>query len=145
MLKYKKISLFLVIFILLLTGCRKKTDKSNKGGIFYKNKDFHFEISLPNSFKYYQTQRVKTDKFVDIDFFVPTSDTLYGKEVSGYAKPFVIRIFNKDILYNSIYKKIGERGDKIYTIKFWIKIPEDWSDSWNNNVENDIINSFNIY
>jgi len=144
---FKKITSFVVLGIFLLfvlTACG--SNKENKDIILYKNIDLQFEIQLTNDFKYYQTQRVKTGDFVDVDFFVPTSDQSYGKEVPGYAKPFTIRVFNNnnDSVDNGVYENIGSGNNKLYTIRFWSEVPQDWQNIWSKEMENRIKNSFKI-
>jgi len=51
---------------------------------------------MPSEFIYYQTQRKNTDDYIDLEIFVPTGDKSYYQEIPGYAKPIVIRIFDKD-------------------------------------------------
>lgn len=144
---FKKITFFIVfsVFIVfILTACGNSKEDSNT--ILYKNISLQFEIQLSNDFKYYQTQRVKTDDFVDIDFFVPTSDQSYGKEVPGYAKPFTIRVFNNNnnSINNDIYEDIGSGNGKLYTIRFWSKFPQDWQNIWSENLESELKSSFKI-
>jgi hypothetical protein len=112
-------------------------------GYFYENKDLGFSLSLPASFKYFQTQRKKGDKFVEIEFFVPTSDKYYHQLVPGYARAFVIRLIDKKD-YDSYkdgqvrWQKIGQRQNKIYLISFWAKPPADWQDKWSQDLEEKI-------
>ena len=81
---------------------------------------------------------------------MPTSDTRFGKQVSGYAKPIVIRVFEKnawdkiDQSGESIYKFLGDKKDKIFTILFWEQEPNDWQEKWHGEIENYIVNSFEI-
>jgi len=160
MIKRAKITrpyLFLIlIFTLLLAGCGGKEPnmdqlaKDNK--YHYKNNDLGFSLALPAEFIYYQTQRREIPGFVDIEIFVPTSDISYFQQVSGYAKPIVVRIFNSEMWDNIgegekngvIYKKLGEKGGQVYTIKFWDKLPKDWQNKWSQEMSEEIIKDFKI-
>lgn len=153
----KKIFVFFAICALLLSGCgpkdRPAMDQEAEDGKFhYQNKDLGFSIVLPGEFKYYQTQRIEDEGFKDIEFFVPTSDLRFGNEVPGYAKPIVVRVFEKNAWENTsnevggrvIYEKKGEKKDSVYTIKFWENIPTNWENSWNNEMRTAIFESFTI-
>lgn len=153
----KKIFL-LVATLALLSGCGLISKPANMdqeaedGKFHYKNKDLGFSIVLPAEFKYYQTQRKEAEGFKDLEFFVPTSDTRFSYDVLGYAKPIVIRIFDKSAWEAAenerdgkvIYEKRGEKGGKVYTIRFWEDVPTNWENSWNNDMRAAIIDSFNI-
>jgi len=125
---------------------------ADDGRFYYTNKDLGFTLVLPPEFLYYQTQRLETDDYIDIEFFVPTSDRAYPQEVPSYAKPIVVRVFTRDAWgsisgnseMKSIYEKVGEKGEKIYTIKFWKKIPADWEDKWTELSKFNITNNFNL-
>lgn len=150
--------LFFTIFImaLLLTGCGEQEQMmdlpAEDGNYYYKNKDLGFSIILPSEFKYYQTQRKETDGYIDIEFFVPTADTEYQQEVPGYGKPIVVRIFNNDewdeILEAKddglLYKVVGKESNKVWTIKFWEKVPVDWQKKWSEEMKSKIINGFRV-
>ena len=117
----------------------------------YQNRDLGFSISLPPEFEYYQVQRKQTAEFIDIEFFVPTSDLSYPQDVPGYAKPIVVRIFTAKAWQEMgsdedkiIYQKVKEKGKKIYTIRFWDKIPTDWNNKWSEEMKNTIKSSFKI-
>ncbi len=151
----KILSLFftLFIFVLLLSGCGQENpfmDLSREDGTyFYENRDLGFSLVLPPEFIYYQTQRRETADFTDLEIFVPTSDTAYSQEVTGYAKPIVIRIFNKDYWQSSagnesLYQKLGESKKGVYTIDFWLDIPLDWQTKWSEEMKQGIIDNFKI-
>ncbi|MDD5071765.1 MAG: hypothetical protein PHQ42_03450 [Patescibacteria group bacterium] len=147
------ISLF---FVLFLAGCGKEPimdQPAQDGKFYYRNKDLGFNLVLPPEFLYYQTQRKETPDYIDLEFFVPTNDTGYPQEVPSYAKPAVVRIFDKDdwerIGGEGIFQKLGEKkgwfsgGEKkVYSIKFWDEPPVDWLDRWSEKIEQEIIGGF---
>ena len=141
-----------LVFILSLTACGTRnlpTDKAlDDGRYFYRNNLLGFSLILPKTFEHYQTQRAKGSTYTDLEIFVPTSDDSFGKQIPGYAKPVEIRVFDKDAWKNtskqSSFKFLGEKKDKVFTILFWKKVPKDWQESWTEDVENSIINSFAI-
>lgn len=147
----KKTILFLAVLIITLSGCGNKQlmdAPAEDGNYYYQNRDLGFSLILPPEFEYYQIQRNSTDEYTDIEVFVPTSDTSYPQEVSGYAKPIVIRMFDSDYWGNSkeeernIYQKIGAKGNFIYTIRFWDSPSSDWQDKWSEEMKNKIIEDF---
>ena len=153
----KRFYLIILIFLVLVfAGCSKKVDFMDKaaddGRFYYTNKDLNFTLVLPPEFIYYQTQRVETDDYIDIEFFVPTSDRAYPQEVQSYAKPIVIRVFTSDAWGNiasdseikSVYETLGEKGDRVYTVKFWKNIPADWGGKWTELMHENIKNNFKL-
>ncbi|RLC36555.1 hypothetical protein DRH27_05050 [Candidatus Falkowbacteria bacterium] len=152
----KKYYLLLFILLLVFVGCSKKVDfmdqPADDGQFYYTNKDLGFTLVLPPEFIYYQTQRVETDDYIDIEFFVPTSDRAYPREVPSYGKAIVVRVFSSsawssvdgDSEIKFIYEKVGEKGENIYTIKFWKKIPVDWENKWTELLNNSIKNNFKL-
>lgn len=151
----KKIVLFSIIFIivLLLSGCglgeqlMDQLAEDNK--YHYQNRMLGFALNLPSEFEYYQVQRKNTNYYIDIEFFVPTSDTAYPQEVPSYAKPVIVRIFSRNVWeaieddkYKLIFQEVGQKGNKVYTIVFWDNIPADWQDKWSKEMREDIIQSF---
>lgn len=149
----KKVLLFILVFSLLLTGCGKKQEKymdqpAEDGKFYYNNKDLGFSITLPPEFLYYQTQRKETGGYKDVEFFVPTTIE-FKHEVPGYAKPIVIRIFEKQAWEKinendrtTNYSEVGEKDGRVYTIKFWELPPDDWKDKWTENMKKEILDSF---
>lgn len=146
--------LFLILFfsLLVVSGCLKKKVDMNalgeNGKFNYNNKDLGFEIQLPEEFLYFQTQRKDGPDFDDLEFYVPTSDINYPQEVSGYAKPVVIRVYDKDYFDKNAdpqYKKFGEKKDKVHTVKFWEKVPADWGLKWSETMKKEIVNSLKTY
>lgn len=145
-----KLSL-LAVLVLVLSACAgdgagKKTSEDNRANLNYQNKSLDFELELPEVIDFYTTQRKENDNFTDIEFFVPTSDTEYSSQVRNYARPLVVRVFQgsnkEDIGEDNIYKIVGEKGDKIYTLRFWQDLPQDWQEKWSKEIEEGIINSF---
>lgn len=137
---------FVFIFVVALSGCgSKKTVDMNELGANekynYENKNMGFAIQFPKEFIYFQTQRKDAADYTDLEFFVPTSDMKYVQEIPGYGKPVVVRVFKKDAFSENTdkaYKKIGEKGDSVYTVKFWDKAPADWQAKWNDNMKSEI-------
>ncbi len=154
--KYRKIIflLSLAVVVLLSQGCKKNQENSaqiNDGSYVYSNKMLGFSVNLPKEFIYYQTQRIETEDYQDIEIFVPTSDTSYPQQVPGYAKPVVIRVYQESVweglpeTEKEKNQKLGEKNNKIYLIKFWGKSPEDWKEKWTTEMERGITDSFNLY
>ena len=152
----KKVVFFCVILFCAaaLSGCGSKDNDMNRltedNSYHYRNKGLGFEMILPEEFEYYQTQRKENSDFIDIEIFVPTSDVDYPREVPGYGKPIVVRIFESSVWHamsednedKIIYKKLGEKKDKVYTIKFWDQIPKDWIDKWSEEMRDGIVDNF---
>jgi hypothetical protein len=139
----KKFALIAVFFsaALLLSACGKQKAAdvdmnvlSDKGTYEYKNADLGFSFVLPEEFIYYQTQRKNGSDYTDLEIFVPSGDAAAAQEVPGYGKPVVVRVYDKDaydkIGKNIIFKKVGEKNGKVYTIRFWDQAPSDWKDKW---------------
>ena len=122
------------------------------GNYYYRNKALDFSLVLPPEFIYYQTQMTNAKIFVDIDFFVPTSDTEYPQTVPSYANPVKIRTFMVDNWEEFLeqnqelasYEKVGEKKGRVYTIKFWDRVPSDWEDRWSDSMAEAIKNSFKL-
>ena len=150
----KKLFFVILLFIaLILSGCGYKgpiMDQIGKNGNYhYQNKDSGFSFKLPPEFQYYQTQRKETEDYIDIEFFVPTTDVTCSREVPGYGKPIVIRVFDgetwqsmTDNEYKLIYQELVDKDDRVYTIRFWNKIPFDWQDKWKEEMKETITESF---
>ncbi len=149
----KKILLAAVIMLVTgvaLVGCGKSNtpmdQQAGDGKYYYKNQSLNFSVTLPSEFEYYQTQRKEGGGYVDIEFFIPTTDADYSSDVPDYAKPLVVRVFDKSAWDQEIdtgfYEQVAIRNDKVYTIKFWNIIPKDWQDSWGQEMKNNIKESF---
>jgi hypothetical protein len=147
-------AVLLTAVAILLTGCASSGDKdpamdqpAEDGKYNYENQGLGFEVTLPSSFEYYQTQRKEGGDYTDIEFFVPTSDEDNdSEEVAGYAKPLVVRVFDSGEWENADdkvrFEKIGEDNNSVYTVDFWDNIPEDWREKWNKSVRSEIKESF---
>ncbi|MFW5888350.1 MAG: hypothetical protein ACOCVY_01395 [Patescibacteria group bacterium] len=146
---------FFLMMAIFLSGCGSSTagnkptmdELAEDDKYHYQNPDLGFQVALPSSFEYYQTQKKETDGYTDIEFFVPTSDESNSfSEVAGYAKPMTVRIFDKEEWKNideeGRFQKIDENGDSVYTVHFWDDIPADWQDKWGENTEAEIEKSF---
>jgi hypothetical protein len=144
----------LLFVSLIITACGQRdlpTDVSlADGGFFYRNSVLGFSLILPKTFEHYQTQRVSSDTYTDLEIFIPTSDARFGKQVSGYAKSLTIRVFDEEAWKainkkeDSVYKFLGDKKNKIFTALFWKQIPSDWNDKWSEEIKNTVINSFEI-
>jgi hypothetical protein len=142
----------IIITGIVLSGCgtadTPMDQPADDGKYHYENKSLGFEITLPSTFEYYQTQRKEAGDYKDIEFFVPTSDTDIDSGVPNYAKPLVVRIFNESAWEEEkgtgFFKEVGRQDDKVYTAKFWNIIPKDWEDKWDDGVKQDIIDSFKL-
>ncbi|MFH1522770.1 MAG: hypothetical protein ABIE43_03040 [Patescibacteria group bacterium] len=150
----KKIIFILAIisFLILFSGCTGNDQymdlPAEDGNFYYSNKDLGFNLVLPPEFNYYQTQRKLTNNYIDLEFFVPTSDKDYLQEVQGYAKPIVVRVFEKDkweeMKDSGIYQFIGGNKSNVYSIRFWEETPVDWSEKWSEEMKKNIIDNFEI-
>ena len=154
----KKIILPLITIAILLSACGRQPvnmdELAEDDSYHYRNADLGFSLVLPSEFVYYQTQRTgdRSSDFIDLDIFVPTSDTAYPQAVPGYANPIKVRIFAveswDEILEGmedgTSYLKIGEKGGRVYTVKFWDGAPSDWSEKWNDDMKQEIIDGFKI-
>ena len=153
----KKIIAILCLF-LFLTACGQPVKPeymdqlASDGNFYYTNEDLEFTVILPPEFIYYQTQRVKTDYYIDIEFFVPTSDTSYPQLVSGYARPLIIRAYSEygwtqitdmDAISEN-YKQVGKNNGNIYLFKFWDRFPDDWKNKWSEEIRKNILENFSF-
>ena len=138
-----------------MSGCAKQPnmdEQADDGKYHYRNSELGFNITFPEEFKYYQTQRKNYQEYVIMEYFVPTNDVDYPMDVPSYGLPVEIRIFSgenwDEILEGELngteYIKLGEKGGQTYTIKFWERIPSDWTERWNNELKQGIIDSFII-
>ncbi len=159
--KIALLSAFLFLVLFLTTGCGQKETLMDvlgpDGNYHYSNKDLGFSLVLPAAFQYYQVQRIDKPDYIDIDYFVPTSDRDYAQEVPGYAKPLVVRAIkmqswqkletNQGSSTSSNLVSTGDTiaaksGDYVYVLKFWNNYPSDWQQLWNNNMKQAITNGF---
>ena len=151
----KKILIISFFAIILLSACSKQPDMdelADDNKYHYRNSELGFSVVFPKEFVYYQTQRKNHRDYVIMEYFVPTSDVDYPMEIRSYAKPVEIRIFTSEnwdeILEEEIdgteYQVLGKKDEQIYTIKFWDRIPDDWTERWNNDLKQGIIDSFEI-
>jgi len=152
--KQKKVWILLGL-VLLLSSCALASkpnmdEQAEDGKYHYRNKELGFNLTLPEEFIYYQFQRKTTSDFTDLEFFVPTSDLDYPQEVPGYAKPVVVRVFKKNFWSEmqeenkKLWQVMEEKKDKVYAIQFWLRIPKDWTEKWTNDLEQKVIQGFEI-
>lgn len=141
--------------MILISGCAKQTNMdelADDGKYHYRNAKLGFNITFPEEFRYYQTQRKNYQEYIVMEYFVPTNDVDYPTDVPSYAKPVEIRIFLSEnwdeILEGELngieYQVLGEKKGQTYTIKFWERIPIDWTERWNDELKQEIIDSFVI-
>jgi hypothetical protein len=155
------LSVFLFLVLFATTGCGQKEIlmdvPATDGNYHYSNKDLGFSIILPAAFQYYQVQRVEKPDYIDIEYFVPTSDTGYFQPVPGYAMPLIVRMIKTQAWQKMEANQgsstisglvipsdtIGAKSDNyVYVLKFWNSYPEDWQQKWNDSMKQDIISSF---
>ncbi len=150
----KKIIFISFVLVLILAGCGAKKQLMNKpaddNNYYYQNADLGFSLVLPPEFIYYQTQRKQIGGATELAIFIPTADTLYQQEVSGYAKPVRIMVYGSDA-WNGLaeadklnLEKVGEKKGRIYAIEFWQRVPSDWQGKWNEQMKQKIINGFKV-
>ena len=152
----KSVSILVMITgILFLSGCSWGGEKpvmdqaSQDGNYHYRNKDLDFQVELPSTFEYYQTQRKEGGGYIDIEFLVPTSDEQGDLDsIKGYARPVVVRVFDQDVWRDTEekegFQKLEEGNGKVYAIKFWDEIPEDWQNKWEKEDKSSILDSFQL-
>lgn len=152
----KKIAVLAMLIVsFLLSGCEKKEVYMDRpaedGKYYYQNKDLGFKLTLPSEFIYYQTQRIATEDYIDIEFFVPTSDENFPQSVPGYANLITVRVYEKQawgkVNQNedtAIYKKFGEAKDYIQTVKIHEDGPKDWSEKWTDELKKEIKDNLGV-
>lgn len=151
----KKIFLisFLSLLLFITTGCGQKPlmDEVNKQGVYpYHNDFFNFDLSLPKEFQYYQTQRIDASNYTEVQILVPTSDTVIAQLIPNYAEPVAVRVFDSKVFAGlsdadkAGLIKVGEKGGKVFTLKFWDKVPSDWKDKWTDAMKQQLINNFKL-
>jgi hypothetical protein len=118
------------------------------GRNIYTNEEFDFSVTLPDEFSFYTTQRKESEEYVDIEFFMPSSDTAMYQQISGYAKPLVVRVVTNpkyaEVPGRQNFVELGRGGDKVYTMWLWKETPKDWVGKWNDDVRKKITDSFKI-
>ena len=155
------LSLFLFLVLFTTTGCGQKETlmdvPAKDGNYYYNNKDLGFSIILPAVFQYYQVQRVEKPDYIDIEYFVPTSDTGYFQPVPGYAMPLIVRMIKmpswqkmeanqgsstiSDLVISG--DTIAAKSDNyVYVLKFWNNYPKDWQQKWDDGMKQSIIGGF---
>jgi hypothetical protein len=146
------ILVLLVIGIIYFIGFKPAPKTAAIESVKYNNDYMGFSLVLPKDFDPYLTQRKDESSYSDLEIFVATSDKFYSQELQSYAKPVVIRVYdreawdslNEDDPIKASYRYQGIKGNKIYTIKFWDTVPADWDSKWNKKIEEFIISGFNI-
>ncbi|KKQ62043.1 MAG: hypothetical protein US81_C0002G0016 [Parcubacteria group bacterium GW2011_GWE2_38_18] len=139
------LALFLVIGLFWVYRTPKPMDVAQNGVYNYSNEDLGFTVNLPAEFQYFQTQSKQGDGYKDIEIFIPTTDKAYNQEVPDYAKPLVVRVYEKDKYKEEPgFEKKGETDDKVYALKFWNDLPKEWEGKWSEEMKNYILNSMKI-
>ena len=136
-----------IVFLVSACGSQTPMDKQAEDGKYhYKNSGLGFELDLPSSFKKYQSQRKKGEGFTEIQILVPTGDKDKFGKVYGYARPVTIRVYDSPRDDYGNFRKITSGKKEVYTINFWQKnqIPDDWKEKWNDQVKNNIRESFRL-
>lgn len=150
----KKVIL-LLLGLMVFSACGQAPlmdELSDDGSYHYRNSGLGFVVALPPEFIYYQTQRKNTAEYIDIEFFVPTSDLDYSQTVPSYAQPLTVRVYtapNWEELLTSLpnqdqFISCGAADDRAYVMRFWETVPVDWSERWNDQLKQRIIDSFEI-
>ena len=145
----------LLIAVVVLSGCGKKektvlmNELAEDNLYHYSNPDLGFSIDLPKEFEYYQTQSKTEPSYRALQILVSTGDANYSQiEVSGYAKPIEVRMYDKGVWENTpdknLLKEVKDNGDKVFAIKFWDKFPMDWNSKWTPEMEKQISDSFKL-
>lgn len=151
----KKIFLIssLLILIFSVSGCAQKPmmDQVDKNGFYPYHNDFlNFDLPLPKEFQNYQTQRIDNRNYTEVDIVVPTIDANFFQAVPGYAEPVVIRAYDKKYFASlsetdkAGFVKAGEKGGKVFMMKFWEKIPADWKDKWTEAMKQQLLKNFKL-
>ena len=124
---------------------------ASDGKYYYNNELYAFAVVLPAEFEYYQTQRREYTDYADIEFYVPTNDRDFYQEVSGYGKIMTVRMYNKEFWEKikndedfSMYQEVAQKDNYIYTISFWPSEPSDWRDKLNDELKQEIVQSFSL-
>jgi len=146
-----------IVACLFLAGCGNDQPATNMDELsgdnkyHYQNEMLGFSVSLPASFEYYQTQRTDSERYKELEIFVPTNDTSQHEEVSGYANPVTVRVYPgsawqqmRDAAQGEGFAKVKEAGSRVYAVKFWQETPSDWQDKWSKDTENDILGGFKV-
>lgn len=151
----KKIHLLFGFLMLLfvVSGCAQKPmmDEIDKNGFYPYHNDFlGFYLPLPKEFQNYQTQRIDNRNYTEVDIVVPTTDMNLMQVIPGYAELLVIRAYDKkyfsglSVADKENYVKVGEKGGKVFVMKFWDKIPADWKDKWTETMKQQLIKNFKL-
>jgi hypothetical protein len=131
---------------------KKITDGSREGEAVkqnvYTNEEFDFSLVLPDDFAFYTTQRKESEDYIDIEFFMPSSDVSLYQQISGYAKPVVVRVVTNpeyaETLGRQNFFEVGKKDGKIYTLWLWKETPKDWQGKWDEAVRKKISDSFKM-
>lgn len=140
-------SLFLVALIFVLSACGEQQtmdQPAEDGNFYYQNRDLGFQVTLPPSFEYYQTERRGGEGYTEIIFLVPTSDTSAFEYVDGYANPLTVRVYEQGAEDYQGFQEFGEKRGKHYTFDLWQDPPQDWEEKWDAETEKGIRDSLKV-
>lgn len=142
--------LLIGIFLALSYFLNKSASPKEAQGLIYNNEGLGFSLILPKEFETFHTQRKDYPTYSDLEIFAASSDTKTSQDIIGYAKPVVVRIYDKDAWDNIkstdiikkeyLYQSI--KDNRVYTIKFWSNVPTDWQGKWNEDMKKFIIENF---
>ncbi|MDA3840488.1 MAG: hypothetical protein PF572_05325 [Patescibacteria group bacterium] len=151
----KKILFSFLLFILFFgTACSRSNIKedvlmdelASDNKYHYTNEGLGFSVDFPEQFIYFQTQRNDYKGFIDMEYFVPTSDREYPQQIQSYGKFLTVRIFDKsEYEENENFVYLGDKNKQIFVAIFWDSVPVDWKNKWSEEVKNEIISSFKMY
>ncbi len=154
MIMNKKFLFSIILFLLLLTTACSRSgygedilmdELASDGKYHYTNKALGFSVNFPEQFIYYQTQRADTEKYMQVEFFAPTSDRAYPQQIQSYGKFLVVAVYNSnDYEENKDHEIFGKKDKKTFVGTFWENAPSDWSEKWSEKTKQEIISSFKI-
>jgi hypothetical protein len=158
----KKTALISILLLLgiTLSGCGRQLNMDQldtKQNVYhYKNETLGFQVDLPASFEYYQTQMKygknekgeQTTDWRDVEFLVPARDRNYNlpqyTEVPGYAKAMIVRTYEKGKYVDQGFEKLIETDNRIYAVRFWTQKPQEWQKTWSPQDESGIKKTFKM-
>ncbi|PLX21011.1 hypothetical protein C0584_04475 [Candidatus Parcubacteria bacterium] len=153
--KITLITLFLVI-LTALSACSKKEETyimdqlASDGKFHYSNQDLGFSVELPEEFDHYQTQRISYSDNVKVEFYVPTSDQTYIQKIPSYEEFLSVSVYDEDSFNQDDFDLSRENlktikgNSKVYLIKYWEQVPNDWVSKWNSEMRDSIISSIKL-
>jgi len=111
----------------------KTVQEAHSSSKTYKNTDYGFEVTFPDSFEGYEVKKAEISgegMVARYTVLIPTSDTKYSNLVDGKASPMEFFVYNKTFWEGS--NRPGVRSSEIiksdkyvYTYSTWESSPED--------------------